>query len=363
MMVQAEKQKNTLNYIGNEMLDFAAISDLAPEALLFIDHSLSVYWANQSAQSLFQKSLKSYDLSSLLPPGCKLIDLINRATSLNRILSAEDLEIKINGSKRFFSVYVQPLNNRYLLSLRKRPALVKSSFASIETIQTMAAMLAHEIKNPLTSIKGAAQIIEQKSPDKKMESLSKVIQLESQRIHDLVDRMAFLEGGSDSEMLSSVNIHVVLDHVIKAAQAGYAKNISIECDFDPSLPEVNATFDKLVQMFSNLLKNASEACAGIETPQICIRSFFTTTAKYSADRSVPLRIGVQVIDNGCGIAEDIQKIIFSPFFTTRHEGTGLGLPMVAKLVEDHKGLIELGTSKDKTCFSVYLPVYEDTENE
>jgi two-component system nitrogen regulation sensor histidine kinase GlnL len=224
------------------------------------------------------------------------------------------------------------------------------------SVTAMAAMLAHEVKNPLSGIRGAAQLLEQDT-DEAGRELTQLICDETDRIVALVDRMeAFSEHAPISR--SEVNIHEVLDRVRKIGQSGFARHVRIAEEYDPSLPSVYGDRDLLLQVFLNLVKNAAEAA-----PEAGGEILLTTAYRHGLRLAVPggdgrrhLPLMVSIADNGGGIPDDLKPHLFDPFVTTKRKGTGLGLALVAKVIGDHGGVIEFDSQPRRTVFRVFLPV-------
>jgi len=224
------------------------------------------------------------------------------------------------------------------------------------SVTAMAAILAHEVKNPLSGIRGAAQLLEQNAIPTDRE-LTRLICDESDRIVALLDRM---EAFSDARPIEreAVNIHEVLERVRRAAQSGFARHVRFIEEYDPSLPPVHGNRDLLIQTFLNLVKNAAEA-APAQAGEIQLATSYQHGVRMmvaGSDSRVHLPLVVTVTDNGDGIPEDIQRHLFDPFVSTKHNGSGLGLALVAKVIGDHGGVIEFDSQPRRTVFRVFLPV-------
>jgi len=219
-----------------------------------------------------------------------------------------------------------------------------------------AAMLAHEIKNPLSGIRGAAQLLASSGEDRELTGL---ITTEVDRIAALIDRM---QDFTDTRPLKLVptNVYPLLDHARRVALAGFARGMVIEERFDPSLPPVLIDPDAFQQVMMNLLKNAAEALAGLAQPRIVLATAYRhgmSVSTGSGKPRQPLPIEILVMDNGPGAPEDIAEHLFEPFVSGKPEGKGLGLPLVEKLVRDMGGIVQYARERapDMTVFRILLP--------
>jgi two-component system nitrogen regulation sensor histidine kinase GlnL len=228
---------------------------------------------------------------------------------------------------------------------------------STRSISAMASLLAHEIKNPLSGVRGAAQLLELSASDEDKQ-LTRLIIEETDRVVALIDRMEAFTGDTEFDRRSPVNIHEVLERVLGVARAGFARDVRIVERYDPSLPPVYGNKDRLIQVFLNLVKNAAEAIPE-EGGEITVTTAYQHGIRLQAPGSgmpMQLPLVVTVQDNGPGIPDDLRRHIFDPFVTNKPGGTGLGLPLVAKLVGDHGGVIDLDSKPRRTIFRIMLPI-------
>ncbi|MCZ4353595.1 ATP-binding protein [Roseovarius aestuarii] len=219
----------------------------------------------------------------------------------------------------------------------------------------MAEMLAHEIKNPLAGITGAAQLLEM-GLDPDQHELTQLIVSESRRIVALLDRVEQF-GNVGAPNFRRINVHDVLARARRSAQLGLAADMTILEDYDPSLPEAQADPDMLLQVFQNLIKNAGEA-AGAPGGTIRLHTYFDPSLRIhgadGAEHKLPLQI--EVIDDGPGLPEAIAADVFDPFVSGRENGTGLGLALAARIITAHEGWISVKSHPGKTVFRISLPI-------
>ena len=218
----------------------------------------------------------------------------------------------------------------------------------------MAEMLAHEIKNPLAGITGAAQLLSM-SLEPQDQELTDLIVAETRRVVKLLEQVEQF-GNLRPPARKPVNLHDILDRARKSAAVGFAAHMKILEEFDPSLPHTFADTDQLVQVFLNLLKNASEAQPG--GGRITIHTFYEQSLRVQrpdgARVSVPLNI--EIIDDGPGLPEHLAGEVFEPFVSGRENGTGLGLALVSKIIAEHDGWIAVTSVPGRTVFRISLPV-------
>ncbi len=228
------------------------------------------------------------------------------------------------------------------------------------SVTGMASVLAHEVKNPLSGIRGAAQLLGQNATDGER-GLTDLIRDEADRICDLVDRMGQFSNAVEFRPVA-LNIHEVLDRVHRLSENGFAAAVPLTTDYDPSLPPVSGDRDLLIQVFLNLVKNAVEAVSA-KSGRIALKTSYVSGIHMHSggedvsNRSLP--ICIEVIDNGSGIPNHVREHLFDPFVTSKLHGSGLGLALTAKIINDHGGLVDFDSTTDGTSFRVYLPVHVD----
>jgi len=351
--------------------------DALPHPILSLALDGSIAEVNAAAEIFFGTSratMCQQSLAHFIPPGSPLFSLIDQVVTRGSAISEYRVELAItamNGrviAENIVDIFVSPLSDGddgVVIMLQERTMTEKiarqlNRKGAARSVSALAAMLAHEIKNPLSGIRGAAQLLETEASDSDR-ALTQLICEETDRIVKLVDRM---ETFSDERPISreSVNIHAVLDHVKKIAQAGFARHIRFVENYDPSLPPVHANRDQLVQVFLNLVKNAAEALGeGRDDAEIELSTAYRAGVRIKTSENAPpvsLPLEFCVRDNGPGIPPDVMPHLFDPFITTKATGTGLGLALVAKIIGDHGGIIECEShQQQKTTFKVLMPMY------
>src|SRR5271167_4590728 len=351
-----------------------AVLNALPHPVIVVSSDGKVVDANVAAESFFEMSaplLRRYLLHDLVPFGSPLLALVEQVRARGAAVNEYkvDLGTPRNPGERLVDLHVAPLPERadhVVVMLQERAIAEKmdrqlTHRGAARSVIALAAMLAHEIKNPLSGIRGAAQLLEQSVNDDDR-ALTRLICDEADRIVKLVDRMEVF-GDERPVEREPVNIHVVLDHVRRLAQSGFARHIRFVEDYDPSLPPVLANRDQLIQVFLNLVKNASEALGGQADAEIQLTTAFRPGVRLSLPGSktrVSLPLEFCIKDNGPGVSEELMPHLFDPFVTTKPTGSGLGLALAAKIIGDHGGIIECESQPRRTIFRVLMPKYTAT---
>ena len=349
-----------------------AVLNALPLPVIIVGSKGRIADANVAAENFFEASvllLRRQMLRDLVPFGSPLLALVEQVRQRGAAVNEYkvDLSTPRNPGDRLVDLHVAPLPERpdhVVVMLQERTIADKmdrqlTHRGAARSVSALAAMLAHEIKNPLSGIRGAAQLLEQSAGDDDR-TLTRLICDEADRIVKLVDRMEVFSDDRPVER-EPVNIHIVLDHVKRLAQSGFARRIKFTENYDPSLPPVFANRDQLIQVFLNLVKNAAESIGEAATDgEIQLSTAFRPGVRLKlpgAKTPVSLPLEFCVRDNGPGVSEDLRPHLFDPFVSTKPTGSGLGLALVAKIVGDHGGIIECESQVRHTVFRVLMPMF------
>jgi two-component system nitrogen regulation sensor histidine kinase GlnL len=374
--LDTKERKTPSNFGGNSAIAPDNLLHAIPHPILVLRADNRIAYVNFAAEVFFGMSetvLKRRKAESLVAFASPLLALIGqvRQTSTTVNEYALDLGLPETGGQRSVDVFAAPLpeyEGHILLMLQQRSMaqMIERQLThrgAARSVSGMAAVLAHEVKNPLSGIRGAAQLLEA-SASAEDRPLAQLICRETDRICNLVDRMEVF-GDERPLRLEPVNIHTVLDHVRQIALNGFARGIAVHQNYDPSLPPVAGNRDKLIQAFLNLVKNAAEAIGPDRADgQIMLSTAFRPGLRISLPNSetrVSLPLEITVSDNGPGIPEELKPHLFEPFVTTKTGGNGLGLALVAKIIGDHGGTIECETKPRQTIFRAMMPMHKNAD--
>ena len=357
-----------------QQIDEAFFSSLS-QPVLICESDNSIVQANYAAQDFFgmsANSLISQKLDDFINFGSPILTMPENIAKNNAPISEYRIRLDcdindgtINDISRIVDVFASPLlgsENRAVLLFQERTTADKIdrqliSRNAVRSVSGLAAMLAHEIKNPLAGIRGAAQLLEKSVPQEDV-PLACLIKEETDRIVNLLEKVDIF---GDERVLKTeaINIHLVLERVKLLAKSSDNNNIEFIEQYDPSLPPVLGNKDQLIQVLLNLVKNSIEALKDTEFPKIKLYTAFKPGIHISLSGvkskiSLPLEIIIE--DNGAGVPQDLLAHMFDPFVTTKPNGSGLGLALVAKIINDHGGVIDAQSQKGKTSFKILLPV-------
>lgn len=341
------------------------------DPLLVADGEGKILLANPAAEAFFgigQTMLRRQSLSDIAPFGSPLLELFGQARDALGAISeygvllgtpksgVRNVNIQLAPIVEYPGAVVIQIEERTMASKMDRSLTHRGA---ARAVSGMAAVLAHEVKNPLSGIRGAAQLLEPGLEEGDRE-LTGLIVDEVQRIVGLVDRMEAFSDPRPAER-TGINIHQVLERVIRIAENGFGRHVRILELYDPSLPMVLGNRDQLIQVFLNLVKNAAEAVPE-KKGEIKITTAYRHGVRLAVSGSsqrVELPLEVTISDNGPGVPEDLTAHMFDPFVSTKPSGTGLGLALVAKIINDHGGIIEFDNADRGATFRINLPVARD----
>ncbi len=352
---------------SNRAWDLEALINSLSEAVLLLDKRGTITFVNKTGEELFRRShqeIIAKRLTDLYPEARALAGLAKKAMKEVRSFSIKDTEAKINGMSRV-DVDISPfiVDGRcegVLLSIRENLSIAEREDPSFDSLVFLLGTIAHEIKNPLGGIKGAAQLLKRKlvreretprGADDVDEYINLIIR-ETDRLNTVLQNYLTM---SKRSVLQQVNVHEVLEKAISIMDLSLKNgNISLHRFYDPSLPRVTGDGGKLLQVFLNIVKNALEAMPRGGTLSVMTRP----SGEYVVQNGQVKRWAViSLRDTGKGIPKNEMQKIFLPFYTKRKKGTGLGLALSKKIIKDHNGFIkvERPDSGKGTVFHIYIP--------
>ena len=337
--------------------------------IIALDGDLAVIAVNASGEALLETSearCLGVNASQLLLQADDWVKSLRQVLATNSPLARRGMPLTLlSGHEIHVDLMVTPISLdangiALLVEMQAVDRLLRISreegfIHAQETTRAVIRGLAHEIKNPLGGVRGAAQLLARELPDEGLTEYTRVIIREADRLRDLVDRLL---GPKQQLDVQPVNVHEVLEHVRNLISAESCTRTTIIRDYDPSLPEISADRSQLIQAVLNIMRNALQAA---DTPDHCEITLRTRSQRQFTVGTKRHRLvcRIDIIDNGPGVPEDMLHSIFAPMVTGRAEGTGLGLSIAQAIVNRHGGLLECESNPGKTLFTIYLPMEQN----
>ena len=337
--------------------------------VIVVDNGTMIMDVNDAAEEFLlsgKKLLLNKPMESFLPSDSPVFDMLKRARASEASVNDQGIEFTTaRTGTHLVNLHISPLIGKagfMVLVIQARAAAEKlrdqaQIRSASSSISSFSSMLAHEIKNPLAGIRGAAELLMSEGGDRAgRDKLVKLIVTETDRVTTLLNRMENLARGQPIAH-DEVNIHEIIDHCLSLAAASFGDSHRFEKQFDPSLPETMGDRDLLIQALINLIKNACEASDKKSLIKIITAYNIGEKLAMTTDNT-PIKpmLTISVIDAGAGVVEAIKSRLFDPFVTTKKSGTGLGLAMVAGVASDHGGSVDYTRRRGETAFHFNLPI-------
>lgn len=346
--------------LSNSPVDAVQILNSLLNCVLVVDKAMVIHYANPAAQQLLAQSSRKLfgtPLPDLMGYFSLNLEVMHESLSVGQGFTDSEVTLVVDGRAHILSLTAQPLpNNQILLEMAPMDNLRRLSQEQLQHAQQIAARdlvrgLAHEIKNPLGGLRGAAQLLAKALPDPSLREYTNVIIEQADRLRNLVDKLL---GPQRPGMHLMQNIHQVTERVVKLVSMELPENITLVRDYDPSLPELQHDPDQLEQALLNIVRNALQALGNDGgTIVLRTRTAFQLTLQGTRYR---LLARIDVDDDGPGIPAHLQDTLFYPMVSGREDGTGLGLSIARSLIDQHSGKIEFSSWPGHTEFSIFLPI-------
>jgi len=346
------------------------ILDNLTSSVLLLDESLCIQYMNPAAEMLLEatlRRLKNRSIEDWLSSSDEEIKVLKESYRSGHPYSKRESRLLTQSGQELIVDYsVNPVpQSGLLLEIQARDRLIRiereeEMLTRHATARTLVRGLAHEIKNPLGGIRGAAQLLERELSDEGLHEYTRIIIEEADRLRNLVDRLL---GPHKLPNIEMVNIHAILERVCSLVQVESAGHIHLVRDYDPSIPEFEGDSEQLIQAMLNITRNAMEALQESKTPQpqILLRTRALRQITLGTERH-RLVCSVEIIDNGPGIPGELLSTIFYPMVTGRPDGSGLGLSIAQSIINRHHGLIECNTEPGQTRFQLFIPLEQNHES-
>ncbi len=342
-------------------------------AVLLLDTEQCLRYINPAGEMLFEVSFKRIEgesISALIRDNTEFSDVLADARHSGHPYTRREAQLLLYHGREIAADYcITPLTGdqfgMLVVELQPRDRLIRISREEDarnqrETTRGLVRGLAHEIKNPLGGIRGAAQLLERALPDESLTDYTRVIIEEADRLQNLVDRML---GPRKLPQMAPINIHLVLERIYSLVTAESGDSVGIIRDYDPSIPDLEGDEEQLIQAVLNVVRNGVQALteAGTAAPQVKLRTRAVRQFTLGADRH-RLVCQIAIVDNGPGIPAGLRETLFYPMISGRAEGSGLGLSIAQSIINQHQGLIECRSEPGHTEFLIYIPLEQNHEN-
>lgn len=346
---------------------YNSLLDNMHSALILLDHDFNLHYMNAAAESLLEISAQRYEgthISHIFSEEGEIPEGLEKASQCKQRFTKRETVLRLPTPTEITVDYtVTPLseNSQWLLmeilpldhSIKINQEKMQLSSQAVS--RNLIRGLAHEIKNPLGGLRGAAQLLEKQLDDSDLKEYTSIIIHEADRLRNLVDQLL---GPNKIPHPERINAHEVLEHVRRLITAETQSGITIHTDYDPSLPDIRGDREQLIQACLNIARNAMQALGSTEKPEITLRT--RIQRKFTIGNTIHrLVLRIDIIDNGAGIPPDITENIFFPMVSGRSDGTGLGLSIAQSIISQHHGLIKFESEPGNTMFSLFLPLEQD----
>lgn len=342
-------------------------------SVILLDDALHIEYMNPAAEMLLEataRRLRQYEVEQWLSHDKTEIDVLRESLATGHPYTRREARlVTLSGQEITVDYSVNPLpllqGTQLLIEIQARDRLLRIEreeelLTRHATTRNLVRGLAHEIKNPLGGIRGAAQLLERELDAEALHEYTRIIIEEADRLRDLVDRLL---GPRQLPKREPVNIHAVLERVCTLVAAETAGVVQLKRDYDPSIPEFMGDASQLIQAILNVVRNAMQAMqeAGVEAPEILLRTRAKRQVTLGSERH-RLVCCLEIIDNGPGIPSEMLNSIFYPMISGRADGTGLGLSIAQSIINQHQGLIECVSEPGQTRFTLFIPLESGNEN-
>ncbi|GLO59545.1 two-component system sensor histidine kinase NtrB [Vibrio sp. MACH09] len=341
-----------------------AILENVVTATLMLDEDLVVRYANPATEQLFSQSTKRIvdsPLSKLIQHASMDLALLTQPLQSGQSITDSDVTFVVDGKPLMLEVTASPITWQKQLMLliemrrigqQRRLSQELNQHAQQQAAKLLVRGLAHEIKNPLGGLRGAAQLLEKMLPEPSLTEYTQIIIEQADRLRALVDRLL---GPQKPGKKRPENLHIVLEKVRQLVELESGSKVIIDRDYDPSLPDLLIDADQIEQALLNIVSNAAQILSGQQDARITLKTRTVHQANIHGQR-YKLSARIEIIDNGPGIPTKLQDTLFYPMVSGREGGTGLGLSISQNLIDQHKGKIDVESWPGRTTFTIYLPI-------